>query len=88
MAKAPVNAIQPTADLNGGTPVPDMAMREDTDLKPRTGVNQKVSVMFVAPYHRYSRNDLAGFSAEEAERLVKKGVAHYPGDEPNDTDAD
>lgn len=32
-------------------------------------------VTFVKPYSRYSRGDIAGFTAEEAERLVKGRVA-------------
>lgn len=35
----------------------------------------KVVVTFVAPYSRYSRGDVAGFEAAEAERLVKGRVA-------------
>lgn len=32
-------------------------------------------VTFVKPYSRYSRGDIAGFTAAEAERLVKGRVA-------------
>lgn len=34
-----------------------------------------VLVTFVKPFSRYSRGDIAGFEAKEAERLVKGRVA-------------
>lgn len=34
-----------------------------------------VVITFVKPYSRYSRGDIAGFEAAEAERLVKGRVA-------------
>jgi hypothetical protein len=37
-------------------------------------VNSTV-VTFLKPYSRYSRGDIAGFTADEAERLVKGKVA-------------
>jgi len=36
---------------------------------------KSVVVTFVKPYSRYSRGDIAGFEAKEAERLVKGRVA-------------
>ncbi|WP_417500742.1 hypothetical protein [Marinobacter sp.] len=37
--------------------------------------SEKVVITFVKPYSRYSRGDVAGFEAAEAERLVKGRVA-------------
>lgn len=37
--------------------------------------NDKVVITFIKPWSRYSRGDIAGFKDEEAERLVKGGVA-------------
>lgn len=37
--------------------------------------SESVVVTFVKPYSRYSRGDIAGFEAKEAERLVKGRVA-------------
>lgn len=40
-----------------------------------TKAQDRVVVTFVKPYSRYSRGDIAGFTAAEAERLVKGRVA-------------
>lgn len=47
---------------------------ENTEDKAAPKTN-KVVVTFTKPYSRYSRGDVAGFNADEAERLVKGKVA-------------
>jgi len=37
--------------------------------------DESVVITFTKPWSRYSRGDIAGFKPEEAERLVKGGVA-------------
>lgn len=49
--------------------------------------SDKVVITFTKPWSRYSRGDIAGFSAEEAERLVKGKVA-VKGNKPPATNAD
>ena len=43
--------------------------------KAEVPATDKVVITFVKPYGRYSRGDIAGFEAAEAERLVKGRVA-------------
>lgn len=43
--------------------------------KAEAQASDQVVVTFVKPYSRYSRGDIAGFEAAEAERLVKGRVA-------------
>ncbi|MBN8237794.1 hypothetical protein JF541_01435 [Marinobacter hydrocarbonoclasticus] len=50
-------------------------MAEQTKKTEEAQKNDKVLITFTKPWSRYSRGDIAGFSAEEAERLVKGKVA-------------
>lgn len=50
-------------------------MAEQTKKAEEAQKNDKVLITFTKPWSRYSRGDIAGFSAEEAERLVKGKVA-------------
>ena len=50
-------------------------MAEQTKKAEDAPKNDKVLITFTKPWSRYSRGDVAGFSAEEAERLVKGKVA-------------
>jgi len=50
-------------------------MAEQTKKAEDAQKNDKVLITFTKPWSRYSRGDIAGFSAEEAERLVKGKVA-------------
>ena len=50
-------------------------MAEQTKKAEDVQKNDKVLITFTKPWSRYSRGDIAGFSAEEAERLVKGKVA-------------
>jgi putative sterol carrier protein len=50
-------------------------MAEQTKKAEDAPKTDKVLVAFTKPWSRYSRGDIAGFSAEEAERLVKGKVA-------------
>lgn len=38
----------------------------------------KKAVKFIVPWKRYSRDDIAVFSAEQAEDLVDRGAAEWP----------
>ncbi|EPJ7184088.1 hypothetical protein [Citrobacter amalonaticus] len=44
-----------------------------------TEVKRK-AVVFLGPYHRYSRGDTACFDAEYAEKLVERHIAVWPKD--------
>jgi hypothetical protein len=48
----------------------DEAAKDQAESK-----TEKSVVTFTKPWSRYSRGDVAGFSADEAERLVKGKVA-------------
>ena len=50
-------------------------MAEPTKKDESTPKTDKVVITFTKPWSRYSRGDVAGFSADEAERLVKGKVA-------------
>lgn len=41
---------------------------------------ERRAVVFLGPYHRYSRADVAAFDAEYAEELVKRKIAAWPED--------
>lgn len=43
-------------------------------------VQERRAVVFLGPYHRYSRADIAAFDAEYAEELVKRKIAAWPED--------
>ena len=45
-------------------------MAEQTKKAEAAPKTDKVVVTFVKPWSRYSRGDVAGFSADEAERLI------------------
>jgi hypothetical protein len=49
--------------------------RQEADQRAQANAKETVVVTFVKPYSRYSRGDVAGFAAAEAERLVKGRVA-------------
>jgi hypothetical protein len=49
--------------------------RLEADQRAQANAKETVVVTFVKPYSRYSRGDVAGFAAAEAERLVKGRVA-------------
>lgn len=50
-------------------------MAEPTKKDDAAPTTDKVVITFTKPWSRYSRGDVAGFSADEAERLVKGKVA-------------
>lgn len=43
-------------------------------------VPERRAVVFLGPYHRYSRADVAAFDAEYAEELVSRKIAAWPED--------
>lgn len=43
-------------------------------------VPERRAVVFLGPYHRYSRSDVAAFDAEYAEELVSRKIAAWPED--------
>lgn len=43
-------------------------------------VQERRAVVFLGPYHRYSRADVAAFDAEYAEELVSRKIAAWPED--------
>jgi hypothetical protein len=49
--------------------------RQEAGQRAQANAKETVVVTFVKPYSRYSRGDVAGFAAAEAERLVKGRVA-------------
>lgn len=49
--------------------------RLEAEKEAGTKAANSTVVTFVKPYSRYSRGDIAGFTAAEAERLVKGRVA-------------
>ena len=49
--------------------------RLEAEKNAKAKSSESVVVTFVKPYSRYSRGDIAGFEAKEAERLVKGRVA-------------
>lgn len=61
---------------NDGTTVPG----ENEGDKVTQNLLERVSVVFLGPYQRYSRGDLAGFSPEYAKQLVERGHACWPKD--------
>lgn len=49
--------------------------RLEAEKQSGTNAANNTVVIFVKPYSRYSRGDIAGFTADEAARLVKGRVA-------------
>lgn len=43
-------------------------------------VPERRAVVFLGPYHRYSRADVAAFDVEYAEELVARNIAAWPED--------
>ena len=87
-------------ETNTGTgdenPDADDSLKNGTVVPTGAEVSRK-AVVFLGPYHRYSRADVACFEAATAEALVKRGIAVWPkdskralsprqGDNDNDTD--
>jgi hypothetical protein len=63
-------------DENDGTTVPGANEGDNVTQN----LLERVSVVFLGPYQRYSRGDLAGFSPEYARQLVERGHACWPKD--------
>lgn len=87
-------------ETNTGTgdenPDADDSFKNGTMVPTGAEVSRK-AVVFLGPYHRYSRADMACFEEATAEALVKRGIAVWPkeakralsprpGDNDNDTD--
>ncbi|HGE8284240.1 TPA: hypothetical protein ACGD48_004751 [Serratia marcescens] len=73
------NGDKPASDPdeeNDGTTVPG----ENEGDNVTQNLLERVSVVFLGPYQRYSRGDLAGFSPEYAKQLVERGHACWPKD--------
>lgn len=90
----------PDGETNDGTgdenSDADDSLKNGTVVPTGAEVSRK-AVVFLGPYHRYSRADVACFDAATAETLVKRGIAVWPkdakralsprpGDNDNDTD--
>ena len=57
--------------------------------------SDRIAVVFIGPYHRYSRGDVACFERKQAEDLVTRKIACWPKDKakalapkPGDTNFD
>ncbi|MDM3290034.1 MULTISPECIES: hypothetical protein [Citrobacter] len=71
-AISPGDGVASTDVINGdeiGTVVPVVK-----------SVPERRAVVFLGPYHRYSRADVAVFDAEYAEELVSRKIAAWPED--------
>lgn len=71
-AISPGDGVASTDVINGdeiGTVVPVVK-----------SVPERRAVVFLGPYHRYSRADVAAFDAEYAEELVSRKIAAWPED--------
>lgn len=74
----------PDGEANAGTggenSDADNSLKNGTVVPTGAEVSRK-AVVFLGPYHRYSRADTACFEAASAEALVKRGIAVWPKDE-------
>ena len=59
-------------------PEPDVT--QDGNNKNGTTVPTRTAVVFLGPYHRYSRGDTACFDTEYAKELVGRRIAVWPED--------
>ncbi|MCJ8337579.1 MAG: hypothetical protein MJK10_03830 [Pseudomonadales bacterium] len=69
-----------SSDAKDGTESKDKTEPAKENLSPKKADNELVRVEFVGPYKRYSRGDIAAFSEDIAQGLVKKGAAVWPGE--------
>ncbi|HAO0322002.1 TPA: hypothetical protein IGZ64_001796 [Escherichia coli] len=71
---------QSTAAGSGNDGV-DLTVSEVNGATGLTGAEvARKAVVFLGPYHRYSRGDTACFDAEYAEELVERHIAVWPED--------
>lgn len=71
---------QNTAAGSGDAGV-DLTGSETNGATGQTGAEVvRKAVVFLGPYHRYSRGDTACFDAEYAEKLVERHIAAWPKD--------
>lgn len=74
------NDGQNTAAGSGDAGV-DLTVSETNGATGLTGAEVvRKAVVFLGPYHRYSRGDTACFDAEYAEKLVERHIAVWPKD--------
>lgn len=74
------NDSQNTAAGSGDAGV-DLTVSETNGVTGLTGAEVvRKAVVFLGPYHRYSRGDIACFDAEYAEKLVERHIAVWPKD--------
>lgn len=81
MAKESKAATQKTDGQQGGSEIvqPEVTVLQDsTATRGVTADEVKKAVKFIVPWKRYSRDDIAVFSAEQAEELVERGAAEWP----------
>ncbi|EGR8573208.1 hypothetical protein I8C60_004360 [Salmonella enterica] len=70
-----------TAVKNKGTADTDQtSIYEDGTAVPTEGNVERKAVVFLGPYHRYSRGDVACFDVQYAEALVERRIAVWPED--------
>lgn len=76
------DAIIDTANIVDGVISADAITGDEngTVVPAVKSVPERRAVVFLGPYHRYSRADVAAFDAEYAEELVKRKIAAWPED--------
>lgn len=76
------DAIIDTANIDDGVISADVTTGDEigTVVPAVKSDPERRAVVFLGPYHRYSRADVAAFYAEYAEELVKRKIAAWPED--------
>ncbi|MDA8502877.1 hypothetical protein NNO02_10480 [Citrobacter sp. Awk 2] len=76
------DAIIDTANIDDGVISADVTTGDEngTVVPVVKSDQERRAVVFLGPYHRYSRADVAAFDAEYAEELVKRKIAAWPED--------
>ncbi|EPM5599201.1 hypothetical protein ACTNF7_003457 [Citrobacter braakii] len=77
-----VDAIIDTSNIVDGVISGDVITGDEigTVVPAVKSAPERRAVVFLGPYHRYSRADVAAFDAEYAEELVTRKIAAWPED--------